>query len=78
MATETATIRVARTTRDLLAHQAHERGVSISGLLGEIAREQEAAEVWRSEREASRTDVAAPEVRAEDGAWETVLADGIE
>jgi len=78
MATETATLRVTRATRDLLAHQARERGVSIAGLLGEMAREQEAAEVWRSEREASRSDAATPEVRAEDGAWEAVLADGVE
>jgi hypothetical protein len=41
MATETATIRVARTTRDRLAEQARSRGISLAALLSEMAREHE-------------------------------------
>ena len=78
MATETATIRVTRRTRDLLAEQARERGVSLALLLAEIAREQEAEAIWSSEREAGRLDTRSPSVTAEDRAWETVLADGLE
>jgi hypothetical protein len=77
MAVETATIRVPRATRDLLAHQAHERGVSLAGLLSEIAREQQAAEMWRGERAASRADALNPDVAVEESEWEAVLADGV-
>jgi hypothetical protein len=78
MATETATIRVARRTRDTLAEQADERGLSLAALLAEMAREREAELVWRSEREASRIDAQAPKVIAEDDEWDSVLADGLE
>ena len=52
MATDTATIRVARDTRDLLAEQARVRGISLAALLAEIAREQEIEEAFESERQA--------------------------
>lgn len=78
MATETATIRVARTTRDRLAEQAHERGVSLAALLAEVARERESELMWRSERDASQLDAESGEVKIEDRDWETVLADGID
>lgn len=78
MATETATIRVARSTRDRLAEQARARGVSLAALLGELAREGEMAAVWRSELEASRCDAADAAVGREDRAWEAALADGID
>lgn len=78
MATETATIRVTRRTRDQLAGQARRRGISLAVLLAEVAREQEAEAIWRSEQEASRLDVRSRAVTAEDRAWETVLADGVE
>ncbi len=78
MATETATIRVARSTRDRLAEQAQVRGVSLASLLAEVARKAEAELIWSAEREASRIDAKNPDVAAEDRAWETTLADGID
>ena len=78
MVTETATIRVARATRDRLAEQAHARGVSLASLLAEVARQGEAELIWSAEREASRIDAENPDVAVEDRAWETTLADGID
>jgi hypothetical protein len=77
MPTETTTIRVTRRTRDLLASQAHERGVSLASLLAEMAREREAEAVWRSERRATRADAETPAVDAEERAWEAALVDGL-
>jgi len=77
MATETATIRVTRETRDLLARQASERGMSLSTMLSELAREVTLEAVFRSEREASRADVGVPAVRAEERDWGAAAGDGI-
>jgi hypothetical protein len=74
----TATIRVPRETRDLLAARARQRGVSLSSLLTEFARRVERAEALRSEREASIVDAGNPDVAAEEREWEAVLGDGIE
>jgi hypothetical protein len=76
--TATATIRVPRETRDSLAARARERGVSLSSLLTEFARRAERAEALRSEREATRADMADPEGRAEHSLWEATLGDGID
>jgi hypothetical protein len=78
MVTETATIRVARSTRDRLAEQAQARGVSLASLLADVARKGAAELIWRAEREASRVDAQNPDVAVEDRAWETTLADGID
>jgi hypothetical protein len=78
MATETATIRVARSTRDRLAEQAHARGVSLASLLAEVARGAETELIWSAEREASRIDAENPDVAAEDRAWDTTLTDGVD
>jgi hypothetical protein len=78
MAAETATIRVTRRTRDLLAEQAHERGISLALLLAEVAREQEMEAIWRSERDAGRLDARSRAVAVEDRVWETALVDGLE
>jgi hypothetical protein len=75
--TATATIRVPRETRDLLAANARRRGVSLSSLLTEFARRSERAEALRSEREASRADAARPDIAAEEREWEAVLGDGV-
>jgi hypothetical protein len=77
MSSETATIRVTRRTRDILAGQARERGLSLASLLSEIAREREAEAMWRSERDAVRADADSPTVADEERAWEAVLADGL-
>jgi hypothetical protein len=78
MATETATIRVARATRDRLAEQADERGMSLAALLADVARERQVELMLRSEREASRLDAKSDEVANEERDWETTLADGID
>lgn len=76
--TATATIRVSRETRDLLADIAREHGVSLSALLTEFAHRAERADALRSEREATRRDASDPDVAAEERDWEAVLGDGID
>jgi hypothetical protein len=78
MASPTATIRVSRETRDKLAEQAKERGVSVATLLTEIAAEKEIEAMFASERRARREDSANPEVLEEMRLWETTLEDGID
>lgn len=76
MATKTATIRVPRDTRDLLAKQARARGISLSAMLGELARSAERAAIFQAEREASRADAGEAAVRAEEHDWEAAVEDG--
>ncbi len=78
MAAETATIRVSRETRDLLAQQAGERGVSLSAMLRELARDAARQAALRSEREAARADAGNPAVAAEEGDWQSAVGDGID
>jgi hypothetical protein len=78
VATETATIRVTRETRDLLARQAQERGVSVASMLARLAQEAERQAMFLSEREARVLDAKNPAVRAEELDWETTLGDGID
>ncbi len=78
MAVDTATIRVARGTRDLLAEQARARGISLAALLAEIAREQELDEIFESERQARLAEAADPAVEEEMRLWEATLEDGID
>jgi predicted DNA-binding ribbon-helix-helix protein len=77
MATETSTIRVPRATRDLLAEQARERGLSVAALLGRIADENRRQAVWASEREAGCVDADNREAQSESRDWETTLEDGL-
>jgi len=78
MATETSTIRVTRATRDLLAEQARERGLSVAALLGEIAEEGRREAIWRSEYEANRVDEQHWDTQAEFREWEGTLEDGLD
>ena len=78
MGSETATIRVTRDTRDLLAEQARERGVSLAALLTEIAHEREREMLWESERRARQLDAQDPAASEEMRLWEATLEDGIE
>lgn len=78
MAVETATIRVPRETRDLLARQAHERGMSLSSMLNELARDAAREAVFRAEREATRADASNPDVTREERDWERTLGDGLD
>lgn len=78
MATRTSTIRVTRATRDLLAEQARERGISLAALLAEIAEERRREAIWRSEREASRIDAENADAQTELNEWEDTLGDGLD
>ncbi len=78
MAVDTATIRVTRDTRDLLAAQARQRGVSLAALLAEMAREQELEEIFASERRARLAEDGDPAVEEEMRLWESTLEDGID
>jgi hypothetical protein len=78
MATETATIRVARTTRDRLAEQARERGISLASLLADMAREREIEAIWESERRATCADAQNPAALEDARLWEATLEDGID
>ena len=75
---QTATIRVPRETRDRLAARARDRGVSLSALLTDLAERAERADAYRSEREATKADMASPEAMAEYRLWESTLEDGID
>jgi hypothetical protein len=74
--TDTATIRVSRDTRDLLAEQARERGVSLSAMLTDLARQAQRESIFQAEREATRRDAEARDAQDEDRDWEATLADG--
>ncbi len=65
----TATIRVPRETRDLLAAYAQERVLSLSALLSEFARRAERIDAFRSEREATRADASGAEAVIEEREW---------
>ncbi|MEJ7832830.1 MAG: hypothetical protein WKF79_07955 [Nocardioides sp.] len=78
MATETSTIRVTRATRDLLAEQARERGVSVAALVAELAEHRRREAAWRSEHEANRVDEQSPASQAELREWEGTLEDGLD
>lgn len=78
MATETATIRVPRPTRDRLARRAREQGLSLASMLTEYAETLTREAIYRSEREATRADARNPDAAAEERDWEAVVGDGIE
>jgi hypothetical protein len=78
MAEATATIRVRRRTRDLLAEQARDRGVSLSAMLDEIAHEVARQALLRSERDAARADASSRGARNDERVWEAALGDGLD
>jgi hypothetical protein len=78
MAAATATIRVTRQTRDLLAQQARERGVSLAAMLEDMARDGARQAALRSEREAARADASDRGARDAARAWDATLADGLD
>ncbi|MGF2943795.1 type II toxin-antitoxin system antitoxin MazE7 [Mycobacterium sp. Lab-001] len=77
MATPTTTIRVPVQTRDRLAAQARERGISIAALLSELASRAQREASFRAERDATRAESTAAEVREEDHDWDDSVADGL-
>ncbi len=78
MGVDTATIRVTRDTRDLLAAEARQRGISLAALLAEIAREREIEAAFESERQATIADAQNPAALEEMRLWESTLEDGID
>lgn len=77
MAIRTTTIRVPVQTRDRLAAQARERGISIAALLSELALRAQREISFRAERDATRAESTAAEVREEDRDWDDSVADGL-
>lgn len=63
-------------TRDLLAAQARQRGISLAALLAELAAVAERDAMFHAEREAERCESAAA-VRDEEQDWETTAEDGV-
>jgi hypothetical protein len=61
-------------TRDLLAQQARERGMSLSTMLERLARQA----ALLSERNATRADAADGDLHDDDRAWDVVLSDGLD
>ncbi|WP_204806485.1 antitoxin [Mycobacterium riyadhense] len=77
MSTPTTTIRVPVRTRDRLAAQARERGVSIAALLTELATRAEQEAIFRAERDATRAEAALQAVRDENRDWDSTVDDGL-
>ncbi|MCW2691095.1 MAG: hypothetical protein JWR37_5985 [Mycobacterium sp.] len=77
MSTSTTTIRVSIQTRDRLAAQARERGISISALLTELASQTERQAIFRAERDATQAEATAHAVREEDRDWQDTAGDGL-
>ena len=78
MSTESTTVRVSLRTRDRLAAQARERGVSISALLEELAAGADREAIFRAERQATRAEAGNQSVRAEAWDWADAATDGID
>jgi post-segregation antitoxin (ccd killing protein) len=77
MSTSTTTIRVPVQTRDRLAAQARDRGLSIAALLTELATRAEREAIFRAERETTRAEAALQAVRDENRDWDTTAGDGL-
>ena len=77
MSTQTTTIRVPVPTRDRLAAQARERGISIAALLAELASRAEREAIYRAERDATCAEAAVPAVHDEERDWDHTVNDGI-
>ncbi|ORW93954.1 antitoxin [Mycobacterium sp. IEC1808] len=77
MATSTTTIRVPVQTRDRLAAQARQRGISLAALLSELATRTEREAIFRAEREATRIDANRDATRDEDRDWDDASGDGL-
>jgi antitoxin MazE7 len=77
MSTSTTTIRVPVRTRDRLAAQARERGISLAALLTELATRTEREAILRAERDATLADATRDAARDEDRDWDDTLGDGL-
>jgi hypothetical protein len=77
VSTPTTTIRVPIRTRDRLAIQARERGISLAALLAELASRAEHEAFFHAERDATRADANLPAVPDEDRDWDDAVGDGL-
>lgn len=77
MSTPTTTIRVTVDTRDRLAAQARERGVSISSLLSDLAARGERDAIFAAERDAERAEANDAAAQDDSRAWDDTTGDGI-
>jgi hypothetical protein len=77
MSTPTTTIRVPVQTRDRLAAQARERGVSIASLLTQLASRAEHEAIFRAERDATHAEATVQAVQDEEADWDHTADDGI-
>ena len=77
MSTRTTTIRVPVETRDRLAAQARERGVSLAALLTEFATRTDHEAILRAERDATRSDAVVHAACDEDRDWDDTIGDGL-
>ncbi len=78
MSTSTTTIRVSVETRDRLAAQARERGLSIAVLLADLAARVEREAIFRAERDATREEVTTQAARDENRDWDNTVSDGLD
>lgn len=77
MSTPTTTVRLPVQTRDRLAAQARERGISVAALIAEFASRAERESIFRAEREAARLEAVDAAVHAEERDWDTAVGDGL-
>lgn len=77
VSTPTTTIRVSVHTRDRLAAQARERGISVAALLAELAARADREAIFRAERDATRAEATTPAARDEYRDWDTTVSDGL-
>jgi antitoxin MazE7 len=78
MATDTTTIRVPISTRDRLAAQARQRGISMAALLEELSEQAERQAAFEAERMATLADAEMSDVQDEDLDWDATAGDGIQ
>ena len=78
MSTKTTTIRVSIPTRDRLAAQARQRGMSIADLLKELSDQAERQAAFAAERTATLADAEISAALDEDRDWEATTGDGID
>ncbi len=65
-------------TRDLLAEQAKERGISLSAMLTRLARRETREAIFKAEREATMLDREDRGASDEAEEWEATVGDGID
>lgn len=65
-------------TRDRLAAQARQRGVSMAALLAELAADAEREAAFRAERDATRSEAGPSGPRDEFDDWDATIGDGLD